>query len=473
MMRTFRILAAVVLGAGLAAGSVAGTGIADAAGPTPTVFINIKVSPNYITYGHTTLTVTGMLVESADHSVGVPGELVDINARGAEVTVATATTNSTGFFSVAESGLTWQDQLVAVTAGDATYGAATSAPVDVTVLPAPTRVTLNKQAQLVAPAGTVRTFTGRAQVEVNGKWIPLPGASVQVTQNNGLTLPPNGPTGITKPDGTFSLQAQAISSGGHWFAATIYPWPPPASGEPDPLYSTVNSNEVNAYISYRTRITKFSIPARTEGHHGLDINGVMQLWEGNKWGGPDAVANPTVWMRRLPAGRWNGVLQFQAGPSGNNALTFGIDGVILNDGRGIAPGKYEWRVQQQYSDDLSLYYAVFRASAPVDIVTTIVDNTCITNLTVTHTNGRTQVAGEVQDSCASWETSFGPVKGTYKVYFHPRGTTKWRLLGSALTSSRGGLSFTHAGILNGYFKVLFPAQWYYLGSTSKSVYVHS
>jgi hypothetical protein len=468
MVRGFKVVAAMLLGAGLAAGSVAGAGNVGAASPIPTAFVNVAVSPDYITYGHTTLTVTGRLVESADHNAGVPAELVDINSVSTGITIGTATTDSTGRFSVTESTLVWADQLVAVTAGDATYGGATSARVDVSVIVAPTRITLNKQALLVAPAGTVRTFTGKAEVEVNGKWIPLPGAYVQVAQNDGLTLPANGPIGTTGSNGTFSLRAEAISSGGHWFANTTWVYPSPITSQP--LYTQVNSNMVDAYVSYRTRITRFSIPARAQTHHGLDINGAMQLWDGSKWDGPDAVADPTVWMRRLPGGRWTPVMQMQAGPSGGSVLTFAQDGLFLNGGRGIAPGRYEWRAQQQYSDDFSVYYAVFRASAPVYLVTTVVDNTCVTGLTVGHANGRTQVGGEVQDSCGPGEASFGPVRGTYDVYFHPRGTTKWRLIGSARTGN-GSLGFTRAGTLNGYFKVVFPAQWYYLGSTSRSVYV--
>ncbi len=433
----------MLLGAGLAAGSVAGAGNVGAASPIPTAFVNVTVSPDYITYGHTTLTVTGRLVESADHNAGVPAEFVDINSVSTGITIGTATTDSTGRFSVTESTLVWADELVAVTAGDATYGGATSARVEVSVIVAPTRITLNKQAQLVAPAGTARTFTGKAQVEVNGKWIPLPGAYVQVAQNDGLTLPANGPIGTTSSNGTFSLRAEAISSGGHWFANTTWVYPSPTTSQP--LYSQVNSNVVDAYVSYRTRITRFSIPARAQTHRGLDINGAMQLWNGSKWDGPDAVADPTIWMRRLPGGRWTPVMQMQAGPSGGSVLTFAQDGLFL-------------------------YYAVFNASAPVYLVTTVVDNTCVTGLTVGHADGRTQVGGEVQDSCGPGEASFGPVRGTFDVYFHPRGTTKWRLLGSARTGS-GSLSFTRAGTLNGYFKVVFPAQWYYLGSTSKSVYV--
>jgi hypothetical protein len=263
---------------------VAGAGNVGAASPIPAAFVNVTVSPDYITYGHTTLTVTGRLVESADHNAGVPAEFVDINSVSTGIAIGTATTDFTGRFSVTESTLVWADQ------------------------------------------------------------------------------------------------------------------------------------------------------------------------------------------RRLPGGRWTPVMQMQAGPSGGSVLTFAQDGLFLNGGRGIAPGRYEWRAQQQYSDDFSVYYAVFRASAPVYLVTTVVDNTCVTGLTVGHANGRTQVGGEVQDSCGPGEASFGPVRGTYDVYFHPRGTTNWRLLGSA-RSGNGSLSFTRAGTLNGYFKVVFPAQWYYLGSTSRSVYV--
>jgi hypothetical protein len=466
-VRVFRFPAVVLLGAVLAAGSLASTGIARSASTTPTAFVNVTASPNYVTYGHTTITVTGRLVQSADHSAGVAGELVQIDAESAAETIGTDTTDPTGRFSVT-ADMPWQDALTAVTAGDATYAGATSAPVDVSIRPAPTRVTLNRQAQLVAPAGTVRTFTGKALVEVSGKWVPLVGAYVQVAQNDGLTLPPNGPTGTTGPDGTFSLQAEAVSSGGNWFANTTWTYPSPVTSQP--VYAQVNSNFVAAYVSYRTRITKFHMPARSEAHNGLDFSGAMQFWDGSEWTGPSAIAVPIVSERRLPGGAWHGVLQLSASGNGDD-MPFGLDGVSVNSGRGLAPGTYQWRIQQQYIKNPAVFGEVLYASPPVYLVTTIVDRTCVTGLTVTHSGGQTRVGGEVQDACGSWE-SFGPVRGTYKVYFHPRGTTKWRLLGTARTSSGGGVSFTHAGTLSGYFRVVFPAQGFYLASTSRSAYAH-
>jgi hypothetical protein len=97
------------------------------------------------------------------------------------------------------------------------------------------------------------------------------------------------------------------------------------------------------------------------------------------------------------------------------------------------------------------------------------DQTCVTGLTVSRGRARTEVQAQVQDSCATGQRSFGKVSGQVaEVYYHPRGSTTWSLLGQARTDTNGFVDYTSGDALRGYFKVVFPAQGYYLGSTSQT-----
>ena len=97
------------------------------------------------------------------------------------------------------------------------------------------------------------------------------------------------------------------------------------------------------------------------------------------------------------------------------------------------------------------------------------DQTCVTGLTVSRGRARTEVEAQVQDSCATGQRSFGKVSGQVaEVYYHPRGSTTWSLLGQARTDANGFVDYTNGDALRGYFKVVFPAQGYYLGSTTQT-----
>jgi hypothetical protein len=85
--------------------------------------------------------------------------------------------------------------------------------------------------------------------------------------------------------------------------------------------------------------------------------------------------------------------------------------------------------------------------------------------------GRTMVHARVQDWCANGQQTFGQVKGKIvKVYYHPRGSTTWRLIAQQYTDANGFVDYTRYSVVRGYFMVVFPAQGCYLGSASKSVY---
>lgn len=99
------------------------------------------------------------------------------------------------------------------------------------------------------------------------------------------------------------------------------------------------------------------------------------------------------------------------------------------------------------------------------------DHTCVTGTYVSHYYGRTLVHARVQDWCANGQVTFGPVKGqVVNVYYHPAGSTTWRLIAQPHTDANGFVNYTSYSVPRGYFLVVFPAQGYYLRSASKTVY---
>ena len=104
----------------------------------------------------------------------------------------------------------------------------------------------------------------------------------------------------------------------------------------------------------------------------------------------------------------------------------------------------------------------------------ISDHTCVTHVVAMHTHGYTALAALVDDYCApGGEMSFGQVTGTARFYYEPTGTTTWRYLGAdrATSGEDGSVALGPAGTLHGHFKIVFPAQGYYLASTSSIAYL--
>jgi len=88
-----------------------------------------------------------------------------------------------------------------------------------------------------------------------------------------------------------------------------------------------------------------------------------------------------------------------------------------------------------------------------------------------HLNGYTGLAAIMQDYPQSGGVTYTTVKGLAKFYYHPKGTSTWRYLGSARTDSSGSVAYALSGTVDGYFRIVFPAQGYFLGSVSKTEYL--
>lgn len=447
--------------AGVLAASLGGPGVAPAAASTgtATAITGFQVTPKYGDYQtwQINAVITGTLVEAQDHGVGVPDETVTIVnvTEPSSLTQAqtTATTNAAGQFTawlplaLTDGG----NEVTASFAGTADYAATSVTKSGFGI--AHLDFVLNRQTHLVVSAGSARTFTGQLDFALNGKLIPVPDAPIWVQLGN----QPDGtdPHGIstTGADGKFTVSVTS-SWGGIWSACVEYPGGGYCSNDNEP-----------GYVSYKTHISKFSVPAKYEAHSTLTLSGTMLWWTGVRWVGA-SYGLVSIYERPASGGKWVKYVQLFAGTE-NGAGGFKQTGLYPT----FKPGRYEWLARVNGSDRPAFGGAAFKQSNSVIHYATVVDRTCVTSFSVSHIDGQTRVRGRVGDSCGTGldRLSFGPVQGKIKIYFHPRGTKTWRYLGAASASAAGSFAFSRDGFLSGYFRAVFPAQGYYRESTSRDV----
>ena len=96
-----------------------------------------------------------------------------------------------------------------------------------------------------------------------------------------------------------------------------------------------------------------------------------------------------------------------------------------------------------------------------------VDRTYINHFVVMHLHGSTSLGAFVQDYPAHGGVTYANVSGTAKFYYRPKGGKTWRYLGSSKTTSAGVIGSQASGTLSGTFKIVFPAQGNFFGSTAE------
>jgi len=430
--------ASAVLLAGAALGVRVALGGQASASTTPVIITGFAATPATITYGHTTVTVSGKLVEYGRQTTGVPGEQVQIEF-GTSTAISTST-GADGSFSATVS-LPKGGNMFAEFNGDTAYGYTRTGTVAIYASAAETRVTLNGLPASVL-AGTELTFTGKAEVKVAGSWEPLPGARVELDQVTSSPLEVT--SGTTGSGGRFSLPATVTAL--DQYRVTL----DAQAAAPHSLYGSSQSNVVLIGGSYRTRIAAVSLPDTSEAHQSFTVTGVAQVWNGAAWSGYAGM--PVQYYYRVQGtSTWVYAGAAQTDASG------GFTGLAS-----VQPGQLDWQIRVPASGDGNK----FLPSASTTYTGWVTDQTCVTGLTVSR---RTEVQAQVQDSCAAGQQSFGEVSGQVaEVYYRPRGSTTWSLLGQARTDANGFVDYTNGDALRGYFKVVFPAQGYYLGSTSQT-----
>src|SRR5262249_51447183 len=221
---------------------------------------------------------------------------------------------------------------------------------------------------------------------------------------------------------------------------------------PFSLYGSSQSN-VNLFgSSYRTRIATVSLPATPEAHQPFTLTGVAQVWNGATWTGYAGM--PVEYYYQVQGtSTWVYAGAAQTDASG------GFSGPAS-----VQPGQLDWQIRVPASGDGNK----FLPSASTTYAGSVSDQTCVTGLTVSR-GRRTEVQAQVQDSCATGQQSFGDVSGQVaEVYYRAKGSTTWSLLGQTRTDANGFVDYTSDDSLRGDFKVVFPAQGYYLGSTTQT-----
>jgi hypothetical protein len=412
------------------------------ASTTPVIIAGFAATPTTITYGHATVTVTGKLVEYGSQTTGVPDEQVQVEF-GTSTAISTST-SADGSFSATVS-LPKGGNVFAEFNGDTAYGYTRTGTVSIDATAARTRVTLNR---LPAPvlAGTELIFTGKAEVKVAGSWEPLPGARVELDRVTSSSL--EVASGTTGSGGQFSLTATVTGSGPYRVTLDAQ------AAAPLSLYGSSQANVNLTSGSYRTRIAAVSLPSTPEAHRSFTVTGVAQVWNGVTWTGYAGM--PVQYYYQVQGtSTW-----VYAGAAQTDAAG-GFSGPAS-----VQPGQLGWQVRVPASGDGNK----FLPSASSRYAGLVTDQTCVTGLAVSR-GRRTEVQAQVQDSCATGQRSFGEVSGQVaEVYYHPRGSTTWTLLGQTNTDANGLVDYTNDSAVRGYFKVVFPAQGYYLASTSETVY---
>ena len=448
-MRVIRLTFGAILAAGVLIGALAAGG--HAATVTPTVIQAFSASVTTVTYG-TPVTVTGQLTEANEPAVGVPGEPVSIvDTYYTRDTLATVTTDSNGDFTATVTPQ-YAGYLIATFAGDTATGYEASASPMVRIsaqqpLPVP-NVTLNPQPASQVNAGANLTFTGKATITIAGQSEPLAGEPVGIS-----TAPYSGEAvqwAVTGSDGTFSFTVPA-NDGPTWQAFVL---PPYYRDSGLPLYREGWSNVELVTVVFKTRVLSFKVPAKAEAHAKYTVSGVVQEWDGTAWTGAPYVT-VSGYYQVLPSTKWQPLaLGTYADAQGNFSASASISNI----------GHLRWQIRVPKQAGGFIYEPA--SSGTQD--SWVVDRTYVTQMSGGRVGSYTDIGAIVQDwPWPSGGESFGTVKGVAKLYYHPRGTTKWTYLASATLQARGAVQFVYHRSLSGYFEVVFPAQGNYLGSSGE------
>jgi hypothetical protein len=86
-------------------------------------------------------------------------------------------------------------------------------------------------------------------------------------------------------------------------------------------------------------------------------------------------------------------------------------------------------------------------------------------MVVMHLEGTTDVPCIMEDVPRAGGASFGAVTGVDKFYYLPHGAKTWQYLGAAHTDDSGNAAIDVLGTLDGQFRIVFPAQGDFLGSS--------
>jgi hypothetical protein len=460
-MGVSRKLATICAGALVAGACAAVPAFADSG--VPTSFGFSQVNQDSFDYTDPTITLTGTLWDvGVTPNTAIADEPVTVTEQvagtGPVKDVGSATTDANGNFTVTLTDQPAGGIFEAVFAGDTSdgndYAATTSSAVQVIPDYSPVNVSYTATPRSPVTSGTRVTFSGQVYVPADDAGsptsnTPIVGANVYVFTGGEYTSA--SPHVATGKDGTFSVSVQP--------AMTAYYEVEAVANEPWPycLY-TYETGAVGTTITVRnprrTRIEEFKVPAKHEIHAAFGVSGTVQELSGKKW---RAAASATValYFRSLPHGKWARAAAVRTSSRGAFAWKSQIARL----------GKFAWQARAEQTIVGSTEY---KPSASAARDSFFVDRTYVTHFVAVHLNGDTSLAAIIQDYPASGGVHYANVVGVAKFYYEPSGSTTWRYLGEsrATRSDRGSVAIEPGGTLDGKFRIVFPAQGDFLGSSA-------
>jgi hypothetical protein len=204
---------------------------------------------------------------------------------------------------------------------------------------------------------------------------------------------------------------------------------------------------------YPTRVTALAVPATHEVHSPVKITGTVQAKTGAAWK-PAASVAVGYYYRVLPKGKWRHAANGKTNAHGAFALKYSL----------VKFGHLQWQVRVARQQAAS---TVYRASNSAVKASHFVDRSYVTRFVAMHLNGYTSLAAIMTDYPPRGGVTYATVTGTAKFYYLPTGSSTWRYLGSSKSNGSGDVALGPGGTLDGTFKIVFPAQANFLGSSAK------
>jgi hypothetical protein len=455
-MRAARMFAAALVAVGVGAGlGLTTPAFAGAAASTGFEFGLMPVSvahPPSLTNPSVTVGGTLLNTQNGNAEVGLPDEPVTIVEQvagtGPEVTVAQLQTDSDGNFSVTLDPIAAGGIFTAEFAGDPSNGYAGSTSSPARVVPAGSSPTVTfkspGKSALTVDAGTAVTFAGRAYVPDGATSIPLAGATATMYMNGN---PTSVHTTLAK-DGSFSLSVKQGWSA-DWYVTidSAEPWP-------YSLYlggAIVGNTRITVLHVFQTRVQTLTVPAKHEVHSLFKIAGTAQVRDGSTWKAAPSVA-VDYYDRSLPNGKW----------------------VLAGRGKTNTRGAFGWQARPAKLGHLAwqarvnaqrIGTTVYRESASASRDSFFVDRTYVNEMVALHLHGGTDLGAIVDDDSVA-DGVADAVNGVAKFYYRAKGSKTWHYLGSDRTDSDGAVGISLSGTVDGYFRIAFPAQGDFLGSSA-------
>jgi hypothetical protein len=451
-------LVAVLVVAGLAGAGATLPASAATAVPTGLGFSqNNQASFNYTDQ---TITLSGTLWDTAvTPNTTIADEPVTVTEQvagtGPVEDVGSATTDADGNFTVTLTDQPAGGIFEAVFDGDTSngndYAATTSSPVKVIPDFSPVDVPYTTTPKGPVTTGTTVTFSGQVYVPADpgtNPQTPIVGANVYVYTGGEYTS--TSPHAVTSDNGTFSIPVKPTATTSYSVEVVAnQPWPYCLY-----TYGTIAASTTVTVRNHRkTRFESFKVPAKYEIHGNFDASGTVQELNGKKWQAA-ASASVAMYYRSLPRGGW-----IRAG-----SVKTGTSGAFVWKSQIHKLGKFAWQARVEHTTVGSNEYMASDSAAKDSF---FVDRTYVTHFVAVHLNGDTSLAAIIQDFPQSGGVHYADVTGIARFYYKPTGSKRWRYLGkSRATRANGGsVSIEPAGTLDGKFKIVFPAQGDFLGSS--------